>query len=336
MGYISEQIEKMYKDLLFKRQDPDGTIFYFDESYFDGLHSEEFSFKSKRGHRLFGKFYFYEGYRTDRLIIFEHGMGSGHNAYFREIENLCKKGYLVYSYDHTGCYRSEGEHIHGLTGSLSDLDDCINALVNEKGLREEEISIIGHSWGGFSALNILDYHPNIHSIVAMAGFISVKVMHKQTIPFFLAPFRKRLFEIEKKTNPKFADSNAIKVLQKTDRPVLVIHSIDDKTVGFKANFEALSRALIDKTNIQYLLVNGNGHSPHFSIKASSYMSDFFKNHHKFSKEGLLDTDEQKQEFLDSYDWFAMTEQNEYVWNKIFKFLDPDMPIEDDELFFFNK
>ena len=212
MGYISEQIEKMYKDLLFKRQDPDGTIFYFDENYFEGLNSEEFSFMSKRGHRLYGKFYFYEGYRTDRLIIFEHGMGNGHNAYFREIENLCKNGYLVYSYDHTGCYRSEGEHIHGLTGSLSDLDDCITALVKVKGILENEISVIGHSWGGFSSWNILSCHPDLHSIVAMAGFISVKVMHKQIIPFFLAPFRKRLFEIEKQTNPKFADSNAINVL----------------------------------------------------------------------------------------------------------------------------
>jgi len=321
MGNISEQIVKMYKDTLFKRQDPDGTIFYFDESYFDGLQSSEFSFVSKRGHRLYGKFYFYDGYRKDRLVVFEHGMGNGHNAYFREIETLARKGYLVYSYDHTGCYRSEGEHIYGLTGSLSDLDDCISALVNEKGVEENEISIVGHSWGGFSALNILDYHPDIHSIVAMAGFISVKVMHKQTIPFFLAPFRKRLFEIEKQTNPKFADSNAIKVLGKTERPVLIIHSMDDKTVNFKSNFEALSHALIDKTNIEYLLVNGSGHSPHFSVTASSYMTDFFKVHHKLRKEGLLETDEQKEEFLDCYDWFAMTEQNEYVWEQIFKFLE---------------
>lgn len=321
MGYISEQIEKMYKDLLFKRQDPDGTILYFDEEDFDGLQSNEFSFMSKRGHRLFGKFYFYPGYRTDRLIVFEHGMGNGHNAYFREIENLCKKGYLVYSYDHTGCYRSEGEHIYGLTGSLSDLDDCITALVRERGLKEEEISIIGHSWGGFSTMNILAYHPNIHSIVAMAGFISVKVMHKQTIPFFLAPFRKRLFEIEKQTNPRFADSNAIKVLEKTERPALIIHSMDDKTVSFKPNFEALSRALIDKTNIEYLLVNGSGHSPHFTSTAFSLMTSFFKDHHKMKKDGLLETDDQKEEFLYSYDWLAMTEQSEYVWEQIFKFLE---------------
>ena len=321
MGYILEQIEKMYKDAVLKRQDPDGTIFYFNEDYFEGLKSNEFSFMSKRGHRLYGKFYYYDGYRTDRLIVFEHGMGNGHNAYFREIEHLAKKGYLVYSYDHTGCYRSEGDHIFGLSGSLSDLDDCITALVKEKGLKENEISIIGHSWGGFSSLNILDYHPDIHSIVAMAGFISVKVMHKQTIPFFLAPFRRHLFEIERQLNPKFVDSDAIKVLGKTERPVFIIHSMDDKTVNFKTNFRALSRALIEKTNIEYLLVNGSGHNPHFSSSASAYMTDFFKAHHNMRKEGLLETDEHKKKFLDSYDWFAMTEQGEYVWEQIFKFLE---------------
>ena len=36
---------------------------------------------------------------------------------------------------------------------------------------------------------------------------------------------------------------------------------------------------------------------------------------------IHETDEQKKKFLDSYDWFAMTEQGEYVWNEIFKFLE---------------
>ena len=57
MGFISRQIEKMYKGVLFRRHDPDGSVFYFSERDFPGLVAEEFSFLSKRGHKLFGNFY---------------------------------------------------------------------------------------------------------------------------------------------------------------------------------------------------------------------------------------------------------------------------------------
>lgn len=321
MSFISRQTEKLYKSVLFRRHDPDGSIFYFSHKDFEGLSADEFSFKSKRGHLLKGSFYCYENPTQDRLIIFEHGMGNGHNAYFREIEALAKAGYLVYSYDHTGCNRSEGEHIHGLSGSLSDLDDCIRALVTERGFDERQISVVGHSWGGFSTLNILAYHPNLKSIVAMSGFISIPAMQKQAIPFILSPFGKGLFELEKSTNPGFAESNAIEVLSNTDRPVLVIHSVDDATVDYKSNFRALSRALGHKTNIEFVLVNGSGHSPQYTADAFAYKEQFFKDLKKLRRQGRLAKSEQKSAFIKKYDWLAMTEQNVEVWNKIFVFLE---------------
>ena len=123
------------------------------------------------------------------------------------------------------------------------------------------------------------------------------------------------------TNPAFADSNAIDVLGATDRPVFIIHSMDDSTVSYKSNIQAVSRELIEKTNIEYLLVNGSGHSPHFTPSAFAYKEAFFRDLKRARKSGNLDTPEQREAFVDMYDWYAMTEQNEEVWNKIFKFLD---------------
>lgn len=316
MGFILRQIDKTYKSILFRRHDPDESIFYFSHADYDGLVAEEFSFVSKRGHLLKGNFYSYPDFKGDRLIVFEHGMGNGHNSYFSEIELLCKNGFLVYSYDHTGCNKSEGEHIYGLSGSLSDLDDCINALVR-KGYREEQISIIGHSWGGFSTLNILNYHPCLHSIVAMSGFISIPVMHQQIAP---KPFRAHLFELERRTNPGYADSNAIQVLSNTDRPLLIVHSTDDATVSHKLNFVALQNALKDKSNIVFLSVSGSGHSPHYTADAFTYKEEFFKKLKKQRRKGRLKTKEQKLAFASRYDWHKMTAQNESVWNVILEFI----------------
>ena len=317
---FEKQIEKIYRGSLFVRNDNPHGIFYFAPEDFPGLQAHAYQFTAKAGHELKGWFYHYDDPKPGRLVVFDHGLGNGHRAYMREIERLAREGYLVYSYDHTGCNRSEGEHIHGLSGSLSDLDDCIRALVTERGFDERQISVVGHSWGGFSTLNILAYHPNLKSIVAMSGFISIPAMQKQAIPFILSLFGKGLFELEKSTNPGFAESNAIEVLSNTDRPVLVIHSVDDATVDYKSNFRALSRALGHKTNIEFMLVNGSGHSPQYTADAFAYKEQFFKDLKKLRRQGRLAKSEQKSAFIKGYDWLRMTEQNPDVWNKILGFL----------------
>ena len=48
MGFILRQIEKTYKGILFRRHDPDESIFCFSHIDYDGLNAEEFSFVSKR------------------------------------------------------------------------------------------------------------------------------------------------------------------------------------------------------------------------------------------------------------------------------------------------
>ena len=323
MGFISRQIEKIYKGTLFRRRDDDGTLFYFSTEDFPGLKREKQTFKTQKGHTLTGYFYHYgerSSFDKSRLIVFEHGMGDGHRAYMREIESLASHGYLVYSYDHTGCTESEGEHIMGLSGSLADLDSCISALV-ELGFAASDISVVGHSWGGFSTLNILGYHPNLHSIVALSGFVSIREMQKQVIPGILAPFRKQLYEVEKSFNSEYIDSSAVDVLSKTDRPALIIHSLDDESVHAKHHYERLRSALSAKPNISFLTLTDRSHNPTYTVDAVKYKSEFFKVHKKRQKQNLDRNLESQKAFIASYDWHRMTDQDADVWQKIYDFLD---------------
>lgn len=321
MGYISRQLEKMYRSVLFVRHDPDGRIFYFSHTDFEGLNKVPFDFKSRKGHLLKGGFYYYGTPRQDRIIVFDHGLGVGHRAYMREIETLCKRGYMVYSYDHTGTGESEGECVQGLSGSLSDLDDCIRTLKRLSNLHGMEISVIGHSWGGYSSLNILGYHHDIHSVVSMSAFVSVSVMHSQLVPLVVFPFRKRLMEIERRTNRYHADSSAIDVINKSNKPILLIHSLDDSTVSAKKNILRLRKTTCERTNVEFIVQNGKGHSVNYTAEAADYKREFFKTMNKLKKQGLLETEEEKRAFVSSYDWYKMTEQDEELWERIFVFLE---------------
>ena len=321
MGFISEQIENAYKKVLFKRHDPDGSIFYFDHENFDGLYKQEYSFVTRKGNKLHGGFYCYDDPNPDKLIVFDHGLSKGHRAYMREIETLCKHGYFVYAFDHTGSGDSEGEDVNGLLGSLADIDDCLNAIKDIPAVSEREIYLVGHSRGGFSSLNVIAFHPEVKKVVALAPFNSLETMNKQNAPGLLAPFRKVLYDLEKRHNPEFADVSAIKTLAKTTTPVLIIHSLDDATVSAKLNILDLRKKLFDRENLEFMLLNGKGHNPNYTTEAVAYKDAFFKEHKRLTKKGLLENDEQKSLFVDFYDWNAMTEQDPDVWEKIFKFLE---------------
>ena len=172
---FEKQILNTYKSMMYTRCDDKQTVFYFSAKDFEGLNCEPYKFKSSLGHDLQGYIYYYDDPINDRLVVFDHGFGGGHLAYMKEIEMLCKHGYRVFAYDHTGCMESGGETPNGLAQSLCDLNDCISAIKNDERFAGLDISVMGHSWGAFSTLNISALHPDISHIVAMAGFVSVSL-----------------------------------------------------------------------------------------------------------------------------------------------------------------
>lgn len=318
---FSNIIANIYKKTLYVRHDDDGSVFYFDACDFEGLHKDAFPLKNRRGEKLSGYFYYYDGYKEDSLVIFEHGMGIGHRAYMREIERIAKEGYLVYSYDHTGCSESGGEHIGGFAGSLSDLDAVVSALLNEERFKGKKISIIGHSWGGFSTMNIGAMHKELYALVAMSGFSSVERIQKQVFPKLLRPFTGGVYRLEAMNNPEYFDICAVDSLSNTDSKVLIIHSRDDKTVSFEKHFEYLREALSDKPNIRFLAVDGKDHNPNYTADAVEYKNEFFRELIRARKQKRLNTDEEKRFFKASFDFYRMTEQDEAVWCEIFKTLE---------------
>lgn len=317
---INRFIEKMYRARVYNRADENGCVFYFSKEDFPGLRGEEFIFDSSLGHKLVGSFYYYEGYNEERLIIFDHGMGSGHRGYMTEIEKLCKAGYRVFSYDHTGCMRSGGETTNGFAQSLRDLDDAIKAIKADGRYSGLALSVMGHSWGGFSSLNISAIYPDIEKIVAMSGFVSVSDIVACFFRGILSPFGNKIMEIETKSNPEYIKYNAVDTLKKTKTKVMVIHSDDDKTVLKQHSIDILERELKNRENITFLQLTGKNHNPNYTEDAVKYVTAFFGDLQKAMKKKKLVTDEARKAFRDSYDWKRMTAQDERVWEKIVEFL----------------
>ena len=316
---FEKQIVNMYKGMMHTRCDDTETVFYFSPSDFPQLRVESHPFKSSEGHILQGYVYYYDNPIQNRLVVFDHGLGGGHRAYMKEIEKLCKHGFLVFAYDHTGCMESGGETPGGLAHSLCDLNDCITMLKADKRFENCDISVMGHSWGAFSTLNISALHPEISHIVAMCGFVSVEEMIKTFFPGILKVYRKAILELERKSNPDFVNFNAIETLSNSKTKALLIYSDNDQMCR-RVHHDMLKEALGDKENVKIMLCQGKGHNPNYTEEAVKLVGEFGKARAKFANKKNV-TKEEKTKFVSSFDFNAMTVQDENVWQDIFNHLD---------------
>ena len=313
---FQKEVLARYRRRLYVRNDNPHGIFYFSPEDFPGLNAHPFAFPSQKGHELKGWFYYYGNPIPNRMILLDHGMGNGHRAYMQEIEVLAKAGYLVFSYDHTGCMESGGESINGFAQSLCDLDDCLNALKKLPALSGYRYSVIGHSWGSFSTMNIPAFHPDVAHVIGISGFISVKQIVHQSFRGLLAVYRGLIIRQEQEAHPRYACHCAADTLRSTAAQVLLIHSEDDPVVQQKYHFAILRKKLSGKPNIRFLPLTGKRHNPHYTEDAVNRKDAFFAALREKLKDGSLSTPEQKQEFMASQDWVRMCAQDSAVWQVI--------------------
>ena len=316
---FEKQIVNMYKGMIYRRCDDTETVFYFGAEDFPGLKKESYPFQASAGHTLQGYLYCYENPVPNRLVIFDHGFGGGHRAYMKEIELLCKHGYLVLAYDHTGCMESGGETPNGLAQSLCDLNDCLNKIKSDERFADFDLSVMGHSWGAFSTMNITALHPEISHIVAMSGFVSVKEMLNTFFPGILKGYHKAVLALERESNPKFSAFHSVETLSHSETKALLIYSENDPLCK-REHYDILKQGLEGKENIDFLLIPNKGHNPNYTEDAVNLLGAFSKARAKLLKKKNL-TAEEKKRFVSSFDWNAMTVQDETVWNEIFRHLD---------------
>jgi len=317
---FEKQVVAMYKGMMYRRCDEDGTAFYFSAEDFPGLRKEAYPFRATAGHTLQGYLYCYENYATDRLVVFDHGFGGGHRSYMKEIERLCRRGYRVFAYDHTGCMESGGDSPNGLAQSLCDLNDCITAIKNDECFQGLDLSVMGHSWGGFSTLNISALHPEISRVVVLSGFVSVEEMVNSFFSGIMKGYRKALMALEREANPRFVDCHAVDSLLKSRAKALLIYSDNDKMCT-RRHYDILRDKLAGRENTKFLLVSGKDHNPNYTKDAVECLGEYARKKNKLLRGNKMLTDAQKAAFVAGCDWERMTAQDETVWDEIFRVLE---------------
>ena len=304
-------IGKMYEKNFLKRYDKDEAIPYYCPGDFPGLICEENSFDNSAGVSVHYFRYWYPGYDPGKLVLFCPGMGPGHTAYLAEIETLCRAGYRVLTLDYTGCGSSGGERMDSVNAPTRDVMELLGLL-----RPEEELIPVGHSLGGYTALNIANLNDTVKRAVIISGFVSIADEMMGFVKFRLLANRIKRFE--KKLDPRYGTLDNLDYLTSTQDKILWFHSTDDPMVNYKYNAGQVSK--LGNPNLRVVTVEGKKHNPQYTAEALGTMNSWIGEYYRRIGEKQLETLEARKDYFSDKPIGRMTEQDPAVWDEIIKFI----------------
>lgn len=310
---ISLIVGIMMKMAFNHRGDGTPTLRYLQAEDFPGLVADPIKFVGDKKQTLRGYLYSYARFTNFKeLVIFAHGIGAGHTAYTTEIERLVREGFLVLAFDYTGCAMSGGTAMKSLIQALVDMDYALRYIESRPDLKELKRYVVGHSWGGYVALNsLLIKHGRVDKIVDMSGFISSPkaVTANRPLLKFLYPF---IYLHGYWRYGRYATYNGKKAVRRSKKPILLIHGQNDSVMKPKSSIGVLQKAKGKKTNVEIVLVEGRGHLPYLTKRAEEYLRKVQIDKAVLNPKGLVaDYD---------VDYKLITEEDESVMKTIVAFL----------------
>ena len=304
-------IARKYREQLLCRYDKDGYTPYLSASDFPGLISDEGTFVNTAGVAVAFFRYRYEGFDPAKLVVFCHGLGAGHTAYLSEIEYLCRNGLQVLTLDYTGCDRSGGDGMLSVNRPTRDVLELLDYLKPK-----EEVIVVGHSLGGYTALNVIRMNDAIKRAVILSGFL----FSRQMLGHFIKSRLINYFveRAERKIDPEIARADNAAYLKTTSDRLLFVASRDDPMVPFSIGAGLAQTLGNDK--LEFLIEENKKHNPTYTAEALAFMQASFGEFAKQVGDGTLKTLEDKQAFFADKPAAKMTEQDPRVMDAIVKFI----------------
>ena len=302
----------LYKKNFLQRYDvPEDLPLHADSGEFPGLRCEPGSFRSSSGVEIRYFFFSYAEYDRGRVVLLCPGLGPGHRGYIAEIEALCRGGLRVLTLDYTGCGASGGERLPSCNAPTRDAVELLERLK----LRGEIIPV-GHSLGGYTALNLANLLPEVRRAVIISGFVGIA---DEMMGFVkLRPLANRIKRFEQKLDPRYGRLDNRAYLAKTGDKLLWIHSTDDPVVNYEHNAGQVLR--IGNPNVRVLTVEGKKHLPQYTKEALRNMNRWLGEYNRLVREKKLNTPEEKQAYFADKPAAGMTEQDPAVIGEILRFL----------------
>ncbi|MCH4201450.1 MAG: alpha/beta hydrolase [Bacilli bacterium] len=267
------------------RQKRNPNLKYFEASDFADLNADKVELKNYEGITLRGYLYSLNGESVDTtdLIVFFHGWGMGHLAYTKEIRTLVLKTHKpVLAIDYQGCDLSDGKKTGGFYHALIDAKAIVHFAIRQ--FAPQTIHLVGHSWGGFVAANLL----------RLESFLEVKTITFISAPESMAKVGRAFLEgstILERVLSLFARIRYGKIAQLTTSnsivsskiPTLFIHGEKDQVIDYKYSGLLYLNISRNKENIRPLIFQNKHHNPYLTEESEAALMMMLYRQHELKK-----------------------------------------------------
>lgn len=224
--------------------------------------------------------FIYGAENSKGLLVFAHGIGSGHEHYLKNIIWFVDQGWKVFSYDATGSGVSGGESTKGLPQSALDLDAALNYIENDPELSAMPRFLMGHSWGGYAVTAVLNFGHKVDGVASVSGYAEPVGMVYEFASKVLGDAKPLIYPsiclYSEIVFGKYANLSAIDGINKTDVPVLIIHGTEDSTIKYDNSAIIHKRDKITNPNAEFITLEGCTHSGMFYTKQALELKDEVK------------------------------------------------------------
>lgn len=213
--------------------------------------------------------YLYGPSKPKGLVVISHGLGDGGESYINETLYFAKKGYKVLAFDNTGSYSSEGEGTMGLSQSVIDLDHALDYVESQVEFEGLPIYLYGHSWGGYAVTAVLNYDHEIAGAVSVSGYNTPMEMlvdwckdEMGALTYIEYPY---MWLYQKYLFGGASNLSAVKGINQTDTPVLIIHGSQDRVVPYDSSAIINHKDEITNPNVKYMVCSKEGQDDHNNL-----------------------------------------------------------------------
>lgn len=189
---------------------------------------KSFYFKTKEGRKLNAWLLQSTTEKPKASVFALHGNATNINVHHQNFSDLTKNGFQVFIFDYSGFGFSEGNSTR--KNALEDAFSAFDFFENLDEVKNTPKIIYGQSFGGNLAIPLAEKNQNkIEGLVVEGTFMNLKNIANSVIPVVGG------FVISNNYNNR-------QNLKKFKKPILIIHSKEDKVVNFKLGKQIFKNA----------------------------------------------------------------------------------------------
>ena len=258
---------------------------------------KEFSYPCQK-HTLKG-YHYSSSRKAQSLIVLVPGFRAECIEYEDVIHSLLKEGFDVFSFNPTGHGSSGGESCVGFPQIINDTNATLDFLAsNENLFPYESVFLLGHSRGGYGVCCSANRYDIVDAVISINGtdtsmdaVMAYSTKYAGELAYanypFLSMYQKILF------GDKISQKSAVNEINKSNVPILIIQSANDKNIP-RNKFSIYShRDEITSPNAHFILYDKDGFDGHTSIlydgkkRANDdiikHITDFFKETYNYEE-----------------------------------------------------